>query len=96
MFVDDVDATTRAAVATGAVVVTPPLSQAWGARISRVRDPFGNLWWVTANVEEVPGDEVFRRLSEPVYADAMRQAQESLDRELGGRDKGTASRPVSR
>jgi hypothetical protein len=33
--------------------------------------------WITAAVEDVPPDEVFRRLSEPVYADAMRQAQEA-------------------
>jgi hypothetical protein len=35
-----------------------------------------------------------RRLSLPVYADAMKEAQESLDRELSGRDHGVASRPV--
>jgi PhnB protein len=92
VFVADADATTDAALAAGASLVTPPLTQAFGQRGSRVRDPFGNIWWITAAVEEVPPGEVFRRLSEPVYADAMREAQETLDRELGtGADGGRAS-----
>jgi PhnB protein len=33
-----------------------------------------------------------RRLSEPDYADAMREAQETLDRELSGREHVVASR----
>ncbi|MFI6343954.1 VOC family protein [Streptomyces sp. NPDC050560] len=84
VFVADADATTEAAVVAGAVVVTPPLTQASGQRGSRVRDPFGNIWWITATVEDVAPDEVFRRLSDPGYAEAMQEAQKSLDRELGG------------
>lgn len=91
VFVADADAATTAAVAAGATLVTPPLTQAFGQRGSRVRDPFGNVWWITATVEDVAPDEVFRRLSEPVYADAMRQAQESLDREMSGVEHGDAS-----
>jgi hypothetical protein len=94
VFVADADAATAAAVAAGATVVTPLLTQAFGQRGSRVRDPFGNIWWITATVEDVAPDEVFRRLSEPAYADAMRQAQESLDRELSGQEHGHAS-PVA-
>jgi PhnB protein len=45
-------------------------------------DPFGNIWWITAVVEDVAPDEAMRRLSDPVYAEAMREAQETLDREL--------------
>jgi PhnB protein len=84
VFVADADAATSAAVAAGASVVTPLLTQAFGQRGSRVRDPFGNIWWITAAIEDVAPDEVFRRLSEPVYADAMQEAQDSLDRELRG------------
>ena len=84
------------AVAAGGRVVTRASTHAFGQRGGRVRDPFGNIWWITATVEDVSPDEAFRRLSEPVYADAMREAQESLDRELSGRDQGIASRPVTR
>jgi uncharacterized glyoxalase superfamily protein PhnB len=93
VFVADADATTAAALAAGATLVTPAATHAFGQRTSRVRDPFGNIWWISASVEDVPADEAFRRLAEPEYADAMRAAQESLDRELRGRSQGVASRP---
>jgi PhnB protein len=82
VFVPDADATTQAALNAGATLVTPPLTHAFGQRGSRIRDPFGNIWWITAVVEDVAPDVAMRRLSEPAYADAMREAQESLDREL--------------
>jgi PhnB protein len=95
VFVKDADATMERAVAAGAHVVTPSTTHAFGQRGGRVRDPFGNIWWVSAKVEEVTAEEGFRRLSEPRYADAMREAQESLDWELSGGQRGTASRPVT-
>ena len=82
VFVADADATTEAALNAGATLITPPLTQAFGQRGSRIRDPFGNIWWITAVVEDVAPDEAMRRLSEPAYAEAMREAQETLDREL--------------
>jgi len=82
VFVADADATTEAAPNAGATLVTPLLTQAFGHRGSRIRDPFGNIWWITAVVEDVAPDEAMRRLSEPAYAEAMREAQETLDREL--------------
>jgi PhnB protein len=94
VFVADADASTAAALAAGATLVTPAATHAFGQRTSRVRDPFGNIWWISAIVEDVPPDEVFRRVSEPSFAEAMREAQESLDRELSGRGQGGASRPL--
>ena len=96
VFVDDADATMARAVAAGARVVTEPATQAFGQRGGRVRDPFGNIWWISAVVEDVAPEEGVRRLSEPVYADAMREAQETLDRELSGREHVIASPPVVR
>lgn len=91
VFVEDVDAVTDAAVAAGARIVTEPATHAFGQRIGRVRDPFGNIWWITATVRDVAADEGMRRLSEPRYASAMRDAQETLDSELGD-----GARPVAR
>jgi len=59
-----------------------------------VRDPLGNIWWISAVVEDVSPHVGMRRLSEPVYADAMREAQETLDAELSGRGLGIVSRPI--
>ncbi|GIM94372.1 VOC family protein [Paractinoplanes toevensis] len=82
IFVSDADATIERAVAAGARVVTTPATHAFGQRGGRVRDPFGNIWWISAIVEDVPPEEGMRRLAEPHYAEAMRDAQETLDREL--------------
>jgi PhnB protein len=84
VFVADADATMGRAVDAGASVVTAAATHAFGQRGGRVRDPFGNIWWVSSVVEEVTPEEGMRRLGEPAYAGAMRDAQESLDRELGG------------
>ena len=59
-----------------------------------MRDPFGNIWWISAEVEDVAPEEGMRRLAEPAYAGAMRDAQETLDRELSGREDAIASPPV--
>jgi PhnB protein len=82
VFVDDADATMSRAVGAGAQVITQPRTQAFGQRGGRVRHPFGNIWWISAVVEQVAPDEGMRRLSEPAYAEAMREAQDTLDREL--------------
>ncbi|WP_327358565.1 VOC family protein [Streptomyces sp. NBC_01304] len=93
IYVPDADAAMAAAVAHGARVVTEAVDNAWGDRGGRVRDPFGNIWWVTSRVEEVAPDVAWQRMSEPKYADAMRMAQETLDAELSGRESGVASAP---
>jgi PhnB protein len=53
VFVDDADATMSGAVAAGARVVTESGAQAFGQRGGRVRGPFGNIWWISAVVEDV-------------------------------------------
>lgn len=53
------------------------------------------IWWISAVVEDVALEEGMRRLSEPAYADAMRDAQETLVRELSGRQHVVASPPVT-
>ncbi|MFE7620134.1 VOC family protein [Streptomyces sp. NPDC057496] len=94
VYVPDADAAMAAAVAHGARVVTEAADAAWGDRGGRVRDPFGNIWWVVSQVEQVAPDETWKRMSEPKYVESMRMAQETLDAELGGREKGVASAPL--
>lgn len=96
VFVEDADATMSRAVAAGARVITRPSTHAFGQRTGRVRDPFGNVWWISAVVEDVAPEEGMRRLSEPGYPEAMRDAQETLDRLLSGREHVVASPPVTR
>ncbi|WTW92076.1 VOC family protein [Streptomycetaceae bacterium NBC_01309] len=94
VFVPDADAAFARAIAAGARVVTAISDNPFGQRGGRVRDPFGNIWWVTRHVEDVTEDEMWRRLQLPVYVDGMRVAQETLDAELSGRPHGRSSAPV--
>jgi PhnB protein len=95
VFVADAGAAMAAAVAAGARVITPAADSAWGDRGGRVRDPFGNIWWVVSRREQVAPEEAWQRLGQPVYADAMRDAQETLDAELSGRATGRPSAPIA-
>ena len=94
VFVPDADAAFASATAAGGQVITPLSDSAFGQRGGRIKDPFGNIWWVVAHVEDVPEQEMWQRLQQPTYADAMRVAQETLDAELSGRGQGHSSAPV--
>lgn len=94
VFVADADETFSQAVAVGRHVVTFLADDAFGQRGGRIKDPFGNVWWVVSRVEDVSEGEMWKRLQDPVYAEAMRVAQETLDTELSGRDLGRSSAPV--
>ncbi|MEG3635428.1 VOC family protein [Micromonospora palythoicola] len=93
VFVADPDATIERAVAAGAQLVTEAATHAFGQRTGRVRDRFGNIWWISAVIEDVTPEVGMRRLTEPQYAEAMRDAQETYDRELRGRTGATTSPP---
>lgn len=94
VYVDDADKAFERAVAAGARVVTDLFTAAWGDRGGRIRDPFGNIWWVVAHVEDVPEAEVYARMGRPDQVEGMRTAQSTLDAELSGRPEGSASRPI--
>ena len=70
-YVEDADAVHARALAAGATEATPAVVTAWGDRTSRVIDPFGNLWWLQSHVEDVPPDEMARRLADDRYVTAM-------------------------
>ncbi|WP_350349038.1 VOC family protein [Agromyces sp. G08B096] len=94
VWVSDADAAVERAVAAGGTVITALSDNAFGQRGGRVRDPFGNIWWVQTQVEVVEEAEMWTRLQQPVYADGMRVAQETLDAELSGARQGRSSAPV--
>jgi uncharacterized glyoxalase superfamily protein PhnB len=85
VWVEDCDATHAAALAAGAVEVTALTTSAVGFRGSRVRDPFGNIWWIQTQVEVVDGAEIGARLAQPQYVEAMRVAVETFDAEMRSR-----------
>jgi PhnB protein len=61
LYVEDVDATVKAAVAAGARVLQPVTDQFYGDRSGTIEDPFGHRWHVSTHVEDVPPAEMARR-----------------------------------
>ena len=63
LYVADADATYRAALAAGAVSVQEMATQFYGDRSGGVRDPSGVVWWISTHVEDVPPEELARRMA---------------------------------
>ena len=47
----------------------------WGNRVCRVRDLFGNLWWIQTRIEDLSLEEMERRSAEKEWVDAMDYVQ---------------------
>ncbi|MEO1724153.1 MAG: VOC family protein [Pseudomonadota bacterium] len=62
VYVDDAAAVHAKAVAAGAVSLMPPAPQPHGDVAGMVRDMGGNAWWIAQYVEDVPEDEMLRRM----------------------------------
>jgi PhnB protein len=63
LYVADVDALFARAVAAGAVAKRPLTNQFYGDRSGVVEDPFGHLWTLATHVEDVPPEEMKRRMA---------------------------------
>jgi PhnB protein len=61
VYVTDVDAVYRRALAAGATSEREPADQFYGDRSGGVRDGAGNQWWIATHVEDVPPEELKRR-----------------------------------
>ena len=91
LYVEDCDAAHARALAAGATEITPLTTNAWGDRMGRIRDPFGNIWWIQTHVEDIDTDEVMRRMGDPVYMAETRMIQQTLDDEMRRRGKGSGT-----
>lgn len=88
LYVEDGDDVYQRALQAGAASVTEMTELFFGDRVGRVRDPWGNIWWLQERIEDVAPDEMARRAGDQKYTDAMRYVQDSLIRELSSRSKG--------
>ncbi|TMA79416.1 MAG: VOC family protein [Deltaproteobacteria bacterium] len=61
LYVDDVDATFRQAVAAGGKALMPVQDMFWGDRFGRVADPFGHVWGIATHTEDLTPEEIGRR-----------------------------------
>jgi PhnB protein len=64
IYVEDVDAVFRQAVAAGAKVIRPIKDQFYGDRSGSVEDPFGHSWTIATHKEDLTPEELDRRFAE--------------------------------
>ena len=61
LYVEDVDALAKQAVAAGAKVTRPVKDQFYGDRSGGFEDPFGHQWHIATHVEDVAPEEMHKR-----------------------------------
>ncbi len=64
LYVPDVDAVYRRAVAAGGRPVMEPMDQFYGDRAGAVQDPAGNHWYIATHKEDVAPKELKKRAEE--------------------------------
>ncbi|TDR82765.1 putative glyoxalase superfamily protein PhnB [Paludibacterium purpuratum] len=62
MYVADVDAAYRKAVDAGGKSLSTPADMFYGDRSAGVEDPAGNQWYLATHIEDVPEEELIRRV----------------------------------
>jgi PhnB protein len=62
VYLENVDLTFKRALEAGASLVQEPADQFYGDRTAGVKDPTGNYWWIAQHVEDVPPEELERRI----------------------------------
>jgi PhnB protein len=70
--VEDADAVWNQAVSAGAKVIFPIEDQFYGYRQGRLEDPFGHLWIISTHIEDVPPEEMNRRMEAWMREEGLR------------------------
>ncbi len=73
VYVEDVDRAFQQALDAGATQVKPLENQFWGDRMGTLTDPFGHMWSLASTVEEVPPEEMERRMAE--FSEGAKQGE---------------------
>jgi PhnB protein len=64
LYVEDVDTVAQKAVAAGGKLMFPVADQFYGDRSGRLVDPFGHVWIIATHKEDVPPEEMQKRMEE--------------------------------
>lgn len=64
VYVEDVDAVFKRALEGGARELRPLKDEFYGDRAGGIEDPFGHYWHISTHKEDVPPDEIQRRVQE--------------------------------
>jgi PhnB protein len=63
LYVDDVDALFKQAIAAGGTETRPVADQFYGDRSGSLKDPFGHSWHLSTHKEDVSTEELNRRMA---------------------------------
>jgi PhnB protein len=64
LYVKDVHAVFKKALAAGASQIVPPENMFWGDRFGKVRDPFGHEWQLATHLEDVSPEQMQVRMAD--------------------------------
>jgi PhnB protein len=64
LYVEDVDALFKQAIEAGGREERPVKDQFYGDRAGTLRDPFGHQWTIATHTEDVPPEEMKRRMAD--------------------------------
>jgi PhnB protein len=79
IYVEDADDLFKQAIKAGATVVTEMNdSKILGDRGGRIRDPFGNIWWIQTHLQDVSEEDVWEYFKDPREIAVMQNAQETF------------------
>jgi PhnB protein len=62
LYLEDTDTAYKRALQAGASSLREPTDMFYGDRNAAVTDPVGNQWWIATHVEDVPPEEMQRRM----------------------------------
>lgn len=64
MYVKDVDAVYKKAIAAGGKSIKEPSDQFYGDRVGAIADSAGNQWWIATHIEDITEEELGRRAAQ--------------------------------
>jgi PhnB protein len=76
LYVEDVDAAYKRAIAAGATSQMLPADMFWGDRFSKVSDPFGHAWSIATVKEQLTPEEMGKRAN-AFFAEMAKQGGSS-------------------
>jgi len=63
IYLADVDTQFQRAIEAGGILKRPVTNQFYGDRSGTLEDPFGHIWTLSTHVEDVPPDELQKRMA---------------------------------
>lgn len=83
LYVKDAEVVLKRAEKAGAKIITELTPLFFGEKVARIRDSWGNIWWIHQRTEELDSTEIAKRMNDPEAMKNMNYVQESLEQALG-------------